>query len=148
MHNTACGFCLAANSFTSRRTSGWTSQFSPLTAKLERFFAAPNPPGNTNASISSALTVLISLISPRAMRADSISTLRFSPAASSPVRWLTTCICSTLGAMHTASAPARSIASKVMTDSWISAPSYTPHPESTTPIFFIIISLLKNKNRD
>jgi len=26
----------------------------------------------------------------------------------------------------------------MMTDPWISAPSYTPHPESTTPIFFII----------
>src|SRR5664280_1932535 len=49
-----------------------------------------------------------------------------------------TCRWGILGAMHTASAPARSIASNVNTASWISEPSMTPQPDNTTPIFFAI----------
>ncbi len=41
----------------------------------------------------------ISLTSPRAMRADSTSTLRVS-GISSPVRWLITCVCAMFGAKH------------------------------------------------
>ena len=46
-----------------------------------------------------------------------------SPSAGCPVRWFTTCLWATSGARQTASAPARSRARSVRTDSWISAPS-------------------------
>lgn len=75
----------AAKALARASTSGCTSHWSPLKAKSLRFFAAPKPPGTTSASKSSTLASRTSFTSPRAMRADSTSTLRLS-AISSPVR--------------------------------------------------------------
>ena len=117
---------------TSRSTSGLTRQSAPSAAKVHRFLAAPRPPGKMRASIASALTAARSLISPRAIRAASTRMLRCSPCIGERVRWLTTAPWLTLGAQQWISAPAWSRASRVRTDSCISAPSKTPQPERQT----------------
>ena len=92
---------------TMRATSASTSMSVPTKAKLHRFLAAPKPPGKTRASNWSACTSARSVILPRAIRADSTSTLRVS-GISSPVMWLSTWAWSLLGAVISTSAPARS----------------------------------------
>ena len=54
----------------------------PSKAKVQRFFAAPKPPGKTSASRSSAETVATSVTGPRAMRAASMRTFRVSSVGS------------------------------------------------------------------
>ena len=68
----------------SRSTSAFTDMSAPWVAKVQRFFAAPKPPGKISASSSSAFAIARSSTSQRAMRADSWSTLRVAPATGSP----------------------------------------------------------------
>jgi hypothetical protein len=85
MHIIPTGLRASAKACASATTSGSALLLAPSVAKLERFFAAPKPPGMISASKSSARASRRSLISPRARRADSVSTLRDS-GISSPVR--------------------------------------------------------------
>src|SRR5262245_7946234 len=128
------GFPALLTSRTRRATSGCGLARSPAAAKSERFFAAPYPPGRIRPSISSPLTVARSRMFPRAILAASTRQLRLSPATGAPVRWFATSRCATSGAMHSASAPARSRERSVRTASWISEPSRTPQPERRTPM--------------
>ena len=72
--------------------------------------------GTINASSSAASAWARGRISPRVIRAASISTLRVSVIAS-PVKWLITSTCCLSGAKQTACAPLREIANNVNTAS-------------------------------
>jgi len=97
----------------------FTAMFAPLAKWVARIDSVERIPEYVNR----AFTVAMSRIAPRAIRADSTRTLRVAPSTTWPLRWSTTCICGASGAQRTASAPRRSSASRVSTDSWISAPS-------------------------
>ncbi len=75
-----------AISRTTRSTSRFTFMSLPSRANVQRFFAAPKPPGRMRASRSGALTLARSTILPRAMRADSARTPRRSAVTGSPTR--------------------------------------------------------------
>ena len=97
-------------------TSGRISPSGPEKAQVVKFFAEPNPPGMTSASISAGATSEISLIFPRAIRADSMSIFLLS-FISSPLRWLMTWCWFLFTLIQTASEPISSIASNVKTAS-------------------------------
>ena len=84
-HNAAIGFPIFIRLTSSNLTSGRIFPSGPLNAQSVKFFALPNPPGITKASMSAGLTSKMFFTSPRAIRALSISMLRDS-FISSPVR--------------------------------------------------------------
>ena len=106
----------------SNLTSGRIVLFGPSKAQVVKFFAEPNPPGITSASISLGSILSMDVILPRAMRAASTNMFLLSCIAS-PLVWFTTWYWFLSMPIHTASAPNSSIANRVNTASWISAPS-------------------------
>ena len=85
MQSAPIGLLAARKSFSRRLTSASTVQSVPSLANVLRFFAAPNPPGIMIPSSSAAVTDFTSRIFPRAIRAASARTFRFS-AAGLPLR--------------------------------------------------------------
>uniref|UniRef100_A0A1I8G8E5 THAP-type domain-containing protein n=1 Tax=Macrostomum lignano TaxID=282301 RepID=A0A1I8G8E5_9PLAT len=75
MQHRPTGFPALLNSPMTLAASACTVQSLPLTAKSQRFLAAPKPPGKMMASKSEARSCDRGAALPRAIRADSISTL-------------------------------------------------------------------------
>lgn len=86
-------------------TSSFDTSPCATVAWLQRFFAAPKPPGTMSAAKSAGAMELSGAMAPRAMRADSTMTLR-TLSLGSPLVWSTVWNCGLSGAKHITSAPA------------------------------------------
>mmetsp|Transcript_11532 Transcript_11532/g.36860 ORF Transcript_11532/g.36860 Transcript_11532/m.36860 type:complete len:248 (+) Transcript_11532:65-808(+) len=138
MQQKPMGFPAWLKSWMTRSTSGCTVK-SGWKAKVDKFLATPKPPGKMTASNSLANRRLKLWILPRAMRADSSSTLRCDSGGHSTrvLLWCRMwCRCSMSGAKKDTSAPA--FCRWISTDdaSMTSLPSNTPQPERTTATRF------------
>ena len=123
MQQSATGFPAAWNSCRTLSTSGLTVISAPWKPKVDRFLAAPKPPGKRTASAASVVRSERGLGAQRAILADSTSTLgresrhpevRHPPhflawSISSPLVWSTTWCWATSGAKTTTSASALGI---------------------------------------